>query len=264
MLSIKKISLITSLALVAGIFTPLSANAQQLIKVETLNGKALYYREYSDQTLLTSGCEPGIYRKMVADYLQKRGAAHVAEHLIRGDQQARQTPGSAPIAGAGGASGGANGGGGALGAAQSCFEQASSQILNSGKQVAGIFGAISGGIDANSLFNSLATSVVNGACQEINSVLGKATGSVQGVISGVTQPITSTISSANGQLASLGISGGISGGIAGGTANTNLISGGGIGGVIAPAQVLTTQNASTMLCSLVGFGCASSTPVDRP
>lgn len=142
------------------------AFSEQLMKVETSNGKALYYKQYEANELTSVGCDPAIYTSMVNGYLQKRGAAHNLEYQARSVQNATQAP-SATNGGAGGAGAG------------SCIEQATNQINNAASKIKNIFDIFNGAdLDFSSLANNIGNQLLNGACQELNRVTGQMTNNV--------------------------------------------------------------------------------------
>ncbi len=231
--------------------------AGQLVKVPTVEGKALYYNQYSQGELSAGGCDSGVYTGMVNNYLQQRGAAHVSEQEIMVEQSARQAPSAGPMSlpGATGTQ------------AQSCFSQAANQITNATKGLESILGIFSGGLDANALFESLAGSIMNGACQEINRVTGQAVGNVTGginqAIGGVVQPVTGALGTNAIQIGNQGISAQqvINGANNNNTnlANNNMINGGGIGGAInngnTGVQGIGGTQDKSLICKTLGFGC---------
>lgn len=140
------------------------AFSEQIMKVDTVNGKALYYKQYEASELTSVGCDPAIYTSMVNGYLKQRGAAHNLEYQARTMQNATQAP-SATSGGAGGAGAG------------SCIEQATNQINNAASRIKNIFDIFNGAeLDFSSLANNIGNQLLNGACQELNRVTGQMTG----------------------------------------------------------------------------------------
>lgn len=187
------------------LFTPVFA--EKLMKVETVNGKALYYKQYEANELTSIGCDPGIYTGMVNDYLKQRGAAHNLEYQARTIQGATQ----APTASASGSTPGAG----------SCIENAANQINNAASKISKIFDIFNGGsIDFSSLATNIGNQLLNGACQEVNRVTGQLT---------------------NNALNNSGINNGLNtvGGIAGGGIGTQV----GIGNTNIPINAGTILNS---------------------
>lgn len=229
--------------------------AGQLVKVPTVEGKALYYQQYSQSELSAGGCDSGVYTGMVNGYLQSRGAAHISEQEIMVEQSARQAPTAGPMSMPGATGTGVQ--------AQSCFSQAADQITNATKGIENILGIFSGGLDSNALFESLTKSIVNGACQEINRVTGQAVGSVtggiNGAVNGVVQPVTGMLGTGvqigNQNISAQSVMNGANTNNSG-TQNTNLINGGGIGGgAQTGTQGLGGTQDKSLICKTLGFGC---------
>lgn len=226
------------------------AFSAQLMKVDTVNGKALYYNQYDNNEMTGAGCEPAIYSDMVNRYLQDRGAMHNLEYQARTNQGAMQAPN---------ASGGL---GGATSGALSCVDQAANTINGAANKIKSIFNLLNGGsFDFGSIADAVGDQLLKGACQEINRITGNVVNSTVGA---ATNTVTGGINSATNGVLGQGVNIGsqtingytVVNGATNGTAGvygpnlgtpSNLTSGGGVQS--------NTGSSPGVICTYTGIGC---------
>lgn len=169
----KKIKKVTAI-LVLGVLPFLSANAAGVKEVSP----GLFVPDYSGQELISKGCEPTNWNKLVSDYVAKRTGEKMVEKA-QTDQMIKSAPKAQ--------------GAGLEGKAGACFQSALTQIdsvITTANQILSIF-------DGTFDFSALATSLVNKyaeqACQQVDYLVGAQ-------VNRALSPITGGLSTLNGTL----------------------------------------------------------------
>ena len=176
----KKMKKITAI-LIIGVLPLLSANAAGVKEVSP----GLFVQDYSGQELISKGCDPINWNKLVADYVAKRTAEKMVEKA-----QIDQIIKSAPKAQ----------GAGLEGKAGACFQSAIGQIDNAINTANSLLSILDGTFDFSALATSLINKYAEQACQQVDYVVGAQ-------VNRALSPLTNGLSTISTTLNGLNVSG---------------------------------------------------------
>lgn len=190
LLSILSVAIPLSLTIATTTLIPVSTAQSlvpggQLMSVETINGKKVYYKEYPDSALWAVGCNPATYAKMNEKYIAARTNDHINEYLSYTQQLAQQTPNSSGTYGP------------ATGASR-CFEDAARQVQNAQKIADAVMGMFTGTFNWRELAAGTADMWKNKACQEINNLTGNLVSNATGGMLNGSNPVNNAVNQATG------------------------------------------------------------------
>lgn len=165
----KKLTLVVALTVMPLLYV----NAQGVVQV----GDGLYVPNYDNQTLISRGCEPTNWQKLVTDYVNKRNVDKMVAKA-QTDQMVKGAPSAPGTAGSG------------LGA---CFQSAASSIngvIDTANKALSIF---NGGVDFGSLASNIGNQLASAACKQVDYVVGQQVGAVTNGINGAVGQVTGTV-----------------------------------------------------------------------